>query len=106
MAAFIRGFADAEGSADKYEHNLGRIEIANTNLELLLYVQRSLEKLGIHSKIYPQRMKEYFVIDGERRRRRKKVYRLNIQRKSDIIRFRELINFAITRKRQVLELLK
>ncbi|MCX8187842.1 MAG: LAGLIDADG family homing endonuclease [Nitrososphaeria archaeon] len=107
MAAFIRGFADAEGSVDKNEHSLGCIKIANTNLELISYVQRLLEKLGIHSKIYLVRKEEYFMIRGQIYKRRKRViYTLVIYRKRDKMRFRMRVNFTIARKRQVLELLK
>ncbi|MCS7133008.1 MAG: hypothetical protein NZ918_04760 [Aigarchaeota archaeon] len=107
MAAFIRGFADAEGSVCKDKENLGHILIANTDLELLSYVQRLLEKLGIHSKIYPRRKEKFFVINGKKYRRRKTViYTLKIYRKGDKMRFRELVNFAIARKGRVLELLK
>jgi intein-encoded DNA endonuclease-like protein len=45
MAAFLRGFADAEGSVDKN----GRIIIYNTDLRLLTYVQELLRRFGIES---------------------------------------------------------
>jgi len=45
MAAFFRGFADAEGSVDKN----GRIIIYNTDLRLLTYVQELLRRFGIES---------------------------------------------------------
>jgi intein-encoded DNA endonuclease-like protein len=45
MAAFLRGFADAEGSVDKN----GRISIYNTDLLLLTYVQELLRRFGIET---------------------------------------------------------
>jgi intein-encoded DNA endonuclease-like protein len=45
MAAFLRGFADAEGSVDKN----GYIIIYNTDLRLLTYVQELLRRFGIES---------------------------------------------------------
>jgi intein-encoded DNA endonuclease-like protein len=45
MAAFLRGFADAEGSVDKNGH----IIIYNTELRLLTYVQELLRRFGIES---------------------------------------------------------
>jgi intein-encoded DNA endonuclease-like protein len=45
LAAFLRGFADAEGSVDKN----GYISIYNTELRLLMYVQELLRRFGIES---------------------------------------------------------
>jgi intein-encoded DNA endonuclease-like protein len=45
MAAFLRGFADAEGSVDKNGH----IIIYNTDLRLLTYFQGLLRRFGIES---------------------------------------------------------
>jgi intein-encoded DNA endonuclease-like protein len=45
VAAFIRGFADSEGSVDKS----GYIRIYNTNIELLTYVIGLLKRLNIES---------------------------------------------------------
>jgi intein-encoded DNA endonuclease-like protein len=45
VAAFIRGFADSEGSVDKN----GKIIIYNTDLRLLTYVKELLRRLGIES---------------------------------------------------------
>jgi intein-encoded DNA endonuclease-like protein len=45
MAAFLRGFADAEGSVDKN----GRISIYKTDLRLLTYVQELLRRFGIET---------------------------------------------------------
>ncbi|MCS7125566.1 MAG: hypothetical protein NZ929_01455 [Aigarchaeota archaeon] len=106
MAAFIRGFADAEGCVSKHPRTFCDILITNTDHQLVLYVQRLLEKLGIYSKIFSVRMNEFFVINGEIRRRRKTVYRLVIRRRCEKVRFKELVNFTIARKRQILELLK
>jgi intein-encoded DNA endonuclease-like protein len=45
MAAFLRGFADSEGSVNKR----GYIFILNTDLRLLIYVKELLRRLGIES---------------------------------------------------------
>jgi intein-encoded DNA endonuclease-like protein len=43
VAAFIRGFADSEGSVDKRGH----IHIYNTNIKRLIYIKELLRRLGI-----------------------------------------------------------
>jgi intein-encoded DNA endonuclease-like protein len=43
VAAFIRGFADSEGSVDKH----GYIYITNTNIKRLIYINELLRRLGI-----------------------------------------------------------
>ena len=45
VAAFLRGFADSEGSVDKNGH----IFILNTDLRLLTYINDLLRRLGIES---------------------------------------------------------
>ena len=107
MAAFLRGLADAEGSADRDEANLGHIEISNTCLELIKYAQRLLRRLGICSRIYERREEKSFIIEGRRCRRRKgATWRLVIYRRNEILKFRELIGFAIKRKQKILEMIK
>jgi len=106
-AAFLRGLADAEGSVDRDEANLGHIEISNTRLELIKYAQRLLRRLGICSRIYERREEKSFIIEGRRCRRRKgTTWRLVIYRRNEILKFRELIGFAIKRKQKILEMIK
>jgi intein-encoded DNA endonuclease-like protein len=45
VAAFIRGFADSEGCANKR----GQIRIYNTDLRLLIYIRELLKRLGVES---------------------------------------------------------
>lgn len=51
---FVRGFYESEGSIETYTRL--QITISNTNYELLRVVQDSLEVLGIHSKIYTNKV--------------------------------------------------
>jgi len=104
MAAFLRGLADAEGNANKNEGNLGHVSIANSDLRLIEYARSLLEALGISAKVYKRREKETTKIDGRVVKWKKQItYVLRIHRKADIIKFREIIGFAIKRKQEVLE---
>jgi len=104
MAAFLRGLADAEGSVDKDEEHFGHISIANTDRRLMEYAASLLNALGIFGKIFEGKMKEAANIEGRvLRRRRQFIYLLRIQRKADILRFREIVGFAIKRKQEVLD---
>ena len=45
VAAFLRGFADSEGCANKR----GQIRIYNTDLRLLIYIRELLKRLGVET---------------------------------------------------------
>ena len=102
IAAFVRGFADSEGSIDKKGH----IHIYNTNIELLTYVKELLRRLGIEStgpKILPQRG----TIIHDRRKgkqylRNKDEYYIYIRSRSNVS-FYKHVGFTITRKQIRLE---
>ena len=106
VAAFIRGFADAEGSVAKDEANYGHIRLINTNHEILRYIRELLaEKFGILSKIYSRDVLDRFSIGrNERRYKRKKtrIYVLHIYRKESIEKFRVNIGFSVRRKMNIL----
>jgi len=107
MAAFLRGLADAEGSANKDEKHLGHVSIYNNDLRLIECARSLLKALGIFAKIYKQRKKKSTKIDGRIVKRNMQItYRLSIHRKADIIKFREIISFTIKRKQEVLERVK
>jgi len=106
MAAFLRGLADAEGSVDKDDEHFGHISIANTDRQLMEYAASLLNALGIFAKIYKKKikMKENASIEGRvLKRRRRFIHILSIHRKADILRFREVVGFAIKRKQEVLD---
>jgi intein-encoded DNA endonuclease-like protein len=102
VAAFIRGFADSEGSV----HKRGYIFIFNTNLRLLTYVKDLLKRLNIEStgpRIYvrrgtiirdPKTVKQYA--------RKKDEYYIYIRARSNM-NFYKYIGFTITRKQTRLE---
>jgi len=71
----LRGLADVEESADKYEGNLGSVSIANSDLRLIEYARSLLKALGISAKVYEQKENK----------------------------FRKVIRFAIKRKQETLE---
>jgi len=107
MAAFLRGLADAEGSADKNEKHLGHVSIANSDLRLIEYARTLLKALGIFAKVYEHKEKKTMKIDGRIVKRRKQItYVLRIHRKVDIIKFREIVGFATKRKQEILERVK
>jgi intein-encoded DNA endonuclease-like protein len=101
-AAFIRGFADSEGSVVK----IGYIYIYNTDYELLTYVKDLLKRLGIKSTgpwtkrqqgrtLYdPKKMKRYVCNKDE--------YYIYVKTCSNI-NFYKNIGFTIRRKQKRLE---
>jgi len=101
IAAFLRGLADAEGSADRYVYTI------HSNPRLIEYTGLLLKALRVSSKIYKRREKEATKIDGRIVRWKKRVtYALVIHRKVDVIKFREVVGFAIRRKQEALERLR
>jgi len=95
---FIRGFADSEGSVIVSNHVA--IRLCNTNLELLELVSSLLSKLGIHHHIRLQSKKGSPAKDGTRKN--KDVYMIEIDRKEDVNKFADRINFALSSKKDKL----
>ncbi len=100
MAAFIRGFVDAEGCVAKD----GFIRIFNTNLRFLVYLKDLLHRLGIESTEprLSRRSGKTIYWRGKRIMMKKDCYSLYI-RTSGYLRFYKTINFTIERKRVRLE---
>jgi len=99
-AAFIRGFADSEGSIG----NRGDIRICNTDLVLLTYVKDLLRRLGIAST-GPKVIKQKGLIGRFRNgyyRRNKDCYYFYVRTSSNIT-FYKKIGFTIQRKQEHLE---
>jgi intein-encoded DNA endonuclease-like protein len=102
VAAFIRGFADSEGSVDKR----GYIYIYNTDLRLLIYINELLRRLGIEltgPKISVQR--GTVIHDprtGKQYMAKKDCYYIYIRASSNA-NFYKYIGFTIKRKQQRLE---
>jgi intein-encoded DNA endonuclease-like protein len=99
-AAFIRGFADSEGSVDKR----GYIIIYNTDYELLTYVKDLLKRLGIEST-GPKPLNKHGSIARFRNgsyKRRKDSYYIYIKTDSNM-NFYKNIGFTIGRKQRRLE---
>jgi len=82
MGAFIRGFADAEGSApsEKFLH----ITIAQMDKKILYVIQFMLYKLGIYSRILSG------GVSG--------CWYLHITSRQDVSRYMELVGFGLRRK--------
>jgi intein-encoded DNA endonuclease-like protein len=101
-AAFIRGFADSEGSVDKR----GYIYIYNTDYELLTYVKDLLKHLGIESTgPWPKRRQVKTFYDPRTTKRyiyKKGEYYIYIKTCSSI-NFYKNIGFTIRRKQRRLE---
>ena len=100
MAAFIRGFADSEGSVNKR----GYIHIANTDLVLLTYVKDLLQRLGVTStgpEVNIRKGSIGLFRNGYYRRNRD-CYYLRIRVSSNIT-FYGKVGLSIKRKRRRLE---
>jgi len=102
VAAFLRGFADSEGSVKK----IGQIYIYNTDLRLLTYIQELLKKFGIESTGPKLLTRRGTVIrdprTGKQYMAKKDCYYIYI-RTSSYTNFYKYIGFTIKRKQQRLE---
>lgn len=108
---FLRGLFDSEGSPKvsvvnwkKWKWLTLNVSMTNTNLELLIYTQRLLEKyFNIKSSIKPSHKKgSAFKKDEKRSFRTKNAYELVIYRINDNRLFCSKIGFSIFRKQQKL----
>jgi intein-encoded DNA endonuclease-like protein len=102
---FIRGFADSEGTPSySGKRRNPVVRIVNTNLTLLKYIQRLLrDRFQIESRIQPQRLNPSVTKDGRVITPKKTFFRLVIGKRKCVIKFKEAINFSISRKRNKLE---
>ena len=99
MAAFLRGFADSEGSVDKS----GPIYIVNTDLVLLMYVKDLLQRLGVVATGPRPKTRQGGVFhDPLTGKRYKDCYYLRIRVSSNITFYRK-VGFTIRRKQERLE---
>ncbi|MEM0452992.1 MAG: LAGLIDADG family homing endonuclease [Nitrososphaerota archaeon] len=102
MRRFARSFFDSEGGVGKD----GRIYCYNTDVQLLQYVRRILNLLGIRTtepKIIKKKGTTIFDRrNGKTYTRRKNVYYIHVIA-SDRLRFYQLIGFTIQRKQKRLE---
>jgi intein-encoded DNA endonuclease-like protein len=102
MAAFLKGFADSEGSVDKR----GYIRISNTDYELLTYVKDLLKRLSIESTgPWPRRQQGKTFYDHKKMKRytyKKECFYIYITTGSNI-NFYKNIGFIIERKQRRLE---
>ncbi len=102
MVMFLRGFFDSEGCVSED----GCITVANSNYELLLYVQELLKRFGIETTgPYPRKRQGTPFYDPKRGKvyeHKNDVYVLRV-RKSSNGAFYRFVNFTIQRKRARLE---
>jgi len=102
MRRFVRSFFDSEGSVDKD----GKIRCYNSDLQLLQYVKKILNILGIRTtepKICKKKGTTIFDRrNGKTFTTKKDVYRICV-RMSDVLRFYQRIGFTIQRKQKRLE---
>jgi len=94
--AFIRGLFDADGGValNRSSMRKSHLVIANTNLQLLEYVQELLQRLGIQSRIRKM---------PDARLTKKPCYGLYIERKRSILLFAEKIGCSVGRKKRKLD---
>jgi intein-encoded DNA endonuclease-like protein len=102
VAAFIRGFADSEGCANKR----GYIFILNTDQRLLTYVKELLRRLGIEStgpRIHVRRGTIFYdPRTGKKYTHDKDVYVIYVRASSNMS-FYRYVGFTIRRKQIRLE---
>jgi intein-encoded DNA endonuclease-like protein len=102
MAAFLRGFADSEGSVNKR----GYIFILNTDLRLLTYIMDLLRRLGIESTGPRIHVRRGTIINdperGKKYSRNKDEYYIYIRASSNMS-FYRYVGFTIRRKQMRLE---
>jgi intein-encoded DNA endonuclease-like protein len=112
-ADFLQGFFDAEGSIHWSQDIRGGyvlgapcIQVYNTNLDLLNYVQEKCVSLGIPTsriKLHTRHGTTHNVINGRPVIQRKDMYMITMDSIECVIRFYERINFSIIRKATTLE---
>jgi intein-encoded DNA endonuclease-like protein len=102
VAAFLRGFADSEGSVDKRSY----IRIYNTNVELLTYVKALLKRLNIESWGPKLQTRRGTVIrdprTGKQYMTKKDCFYIYVRARS-IMNFYRHVGFTIGRKQRRLE---
>jgi intein-encoded DNA endonuclease-like protein len=102
IAAFLRGFADLEGSVNKR----GYIFILNTDLRLLTYIMDLLRRLGIESTGPRIHVRRGIIINdperGKKYTHNKDCYRIYIRSRSSVS-FYKHVGFTIRRKQIRLE---
>jgi len=102
MGMFLRGFFDSEGCISKE----GYITLSNTDYELLTYVQRLLNRLGIEATGPRPKRRQGTVFHDPRTEKQystnKDVYEIYIRTSSNI-NFHRHIGFTIRRKQMRLE---
>ena len=82
--AFLRGLYEAEGHFDKKRY---RIEITNTNIELLKLAESLLKKFGFHPRINK----------AGSTGRKKSIYRLRLLRDREVDKFFTIVKPVIKR---------
>jgi intein-encoded DNA endonuclease-like protein len=102
MAAFLKGFADSEGSVDKR----GYIRISNTDYELLTYVKDLLKRFSVESTgPKPNRLQGKTFYDHKKMKRytyKKECFHIYVRAGSNV-NFYKNIGFTIERKQKRLE---
>lgn len=104
--SFLKGFYDSEGSA-YYSERIGvrnrKIELYNTDLELLTICKNLLEELGIKTRKIDKKFRDIRLLKG-------RMLPITIccritlrENKENFIKFRTLIGFSIERKQKILD---
>ena len=103
---FLRGVFDSEGSAyfkKDYERSDRKIELCNTDLDLMFFCKNLLLELGIHSRKIDKRIRKERILKG-RKLPLTIFYRFTLKENKDNLKlFRDLIGFSIERKQKNLE---
>jgi intein-encoded DNA endonuclease-like protein len=101
ISAFLRAFFDGEGSV-----GYRQLSIYNTDLQLLFYVKRLLDSLGIATQEPRVNTPANTILKdphtGKVYRTRKDCYQVSM-RSSYLVMFRKRVGFTISRKQKLLE---
>jgi len=104
---FLRGFLDAHGSVQGHQDKGVSVRLAQSDLELLIGVQRMLLRLGIASTIYenrrPEASKELPNGKGGLKQYRTKAQHELVISGDNLRTFAEVVGFADTEKQRKLE---
>ncbi len=107
IRGFLRAFFDAEGSISRLDNNRVDLRVANTYLELLMYIKTLLEKLGVETTGPHIQNSKDLLIDpktGKVYQRKKVRYFLLVRvRTKNLLTFYNEVGFAIPRKMEGLE---
>jgi len=99
-ANICTGYFDGDGYASD---KLGIVAVSSINMQLIEFISRILNKLGIHHSVYTQRLGSEIEINGKTYHRKVEKNYIIYIRHCCLKRFAELIGFSIPEKKMIME---